>query len=95
MNWQKVDASLAGALGDVEDPDSPDLDVFVHLAKNPDPTESAYLQRLGIGSIPSGRQVFTARLSARMIDKLSDYPSVQSMRLTRRLNLLKEAEPQI
>jgi hypothetical protein len=89
MNWQKVDASLAGALGDVEDPDAPDLDVFVHLASNPGPTESAYLQQLGIVNIASGRQVFTAKLSARAIEQLSDRPSVQSMRLTRRLNVLE------
>jgi len=90
MNWQKVDASLAGALGNVEDPEAPEFDVFVHLASDPDPTESARLQRFGIGALASGRNVITAKLSARAIDELSDQPSVSSMSLSRRLKLLEK-----
>jgi hypothetical protein len=90
MNWQKVDASLAGALGDVEDPEVPEFDVFVHLASDLDAAESARLQRFGIGGMPSGRKIITAKLSARAIDELSDQPSVSSMSLSRRLNLLEK-----
>jgi len=91
MNWQKVDASLASALADVQDPDAAEFDVFIHTANNPGPTESTYLQGLGAGNIASGRQIITAKLSARAISGLSDQSWVRSLRLSRRLKLLEKA----
>jgi hypothetical protein len=88
MDWKKVDASLAGALGDVEDPEVPEFDVFVHLANDPDSTESASLQRFGVRGVAPGRKIITAKLSARAIDELSDQPSVSSVSLSRRLKVL-------
>jgi hypothetical protein len=88
MNWQKFDASLASALGDVGDPDVPQFSVFIQTKEAPGPSESDYLEELGVSSgNKRERQVFVGTLSARAISRLSEQSWVRSVRLSRNLQL--------
>ena len=88
MDYQKVDAGLAAALNDVRDSGERALEVFVHVARDLDTSEAAFLEGLGISGVTGGRRVFSARLSARAVAELSDQPWVQQLKLSRKLRLL-------
>lgn len=88
MNYQKVDAALAAALDDIQDPEERDLAVFIHTMHVPDNDEAALLEKLGVGGATGRRQVFTATLSARAVAELSDQPWVRYLKLSKPLRML-------
>jgi hypothetical protein len=90
MDYRKIDAALAAALDEVQDPEERALSVFIHTTHVPDTAEAELLQNLGIGGVTGGRQVFTATLSARAIGELSEQPWLRYMRLSARLRLLDD-----
>ena len=87
MNYKKLDTALAMALSDVQNPDERNLVVFIHTEPVPDATAAAFLESLGV-SVTSGRDVFTATLSANAVSQLSEQPWVQYIRLSQKLRLL-------
>ncbi len=88
MNYQKVDAALAGALEDVHDPEERVLTVFIHTVYPPDAAEAAFLSTLGVSGVSGGGQIFTATLSQRAVAELSDQSWVRYLALSRKLRLL-------
>jgi hypothetical protein len=88
MDYQKIDAALAAALDDIQDPEARVFEVFIHVAYPLSPDEAGYLQGLGVHGDTSGRQVLTATLSARAVAELSDQAWVRHLRLSRKLRLL-------
>lgn len=51
MNYQKLDAALAMALNDVQNPEERNLVVFIHTEPVPDATAAAFLEKLGVMSL--------------------------------------------
>lgn len=86
MNYQKLDPALAMALRDVQNPEEPSLVVFIHTEPSPDEAAAAFLESLGV-NVTSGRDVFTAKLSANAVSQLSEQPWVQYIRLSQTLRL--------
>src|ERR687885_2626804 len=89
MNYQKLDTALVMALNDVQNPDEASLVVFIHTEPVPDATAAAFLEGLGV-SVTSGRDVFTATLSANAISQLSEQPWVQYIKLSQKLRSLNK-----
>jgi hypothetical protein len=89
MDYSKIDAALAAALANVQDRESPSMDVFVHAARPLNSDEIAFLEKLGI-SVDSGKTIFTARLSARAIEKLSRQRWVRYIKLSQKLQPLED-----
>lgn len=89
MDHRKLDAALAAALEEPGDPAAPELAVFVHTDHPLGAEETGLMDRLGVSGATPGRNVFTATLSRRAIDELSEQPWVQSLRLSRKLRLLR------
>jgi len=90
MDYRKIDAALAAALDDVQDPEEHALAVFIHTEHAPGTAEAAFLERLGVSGSTSAQQVLTATLSARAVAELSDQPWVRYLKLSRKLCLLNE-----
>jgi hypothetical protein len=88
MDYRKIDAALASALEDLKDPEERSIEVFIHTEGIPGAAEAEFLQRLGVSRDKSGRQMFTATLSAREAEELSEQPWLRYMRLSRKLRLL-------
>ncbi len=89
MNYKKLDAALAMALNQVQDPDQRSLVVFIHtqpLADNSNAT--AILENLGISGIAGNKEVFSATLSVNEIAKLSEQSWVQYLKLSQKLRLV-------
>lgn len=89
MNYQKLDAALAMALNDVQNREERNFVVFIHTEPVPDANAAAFLEKLGV-SVRSGRDVFTATLSANAISQLSDQPWVQYIKLSQKLRSLNK-----
>ncbi len=87
MNYQKLDAALASAIARVQDPEERNLVVFVHAEPVTDPQKADFLERLGVSGETSGRDIFTATLSAREVGELSEQSWVQYLRLSQKLHL--------
>lgn len=90
MNFQKLDALLAVALTEVADPDERAFPVFISTLHAPKPDEAIILKAFGVPGVTADRQIFTATLSAHAVSDLSEQPWVQSLQLSRRLQLLNE-----
>jgi hypothetical protein len=88
MDYRKLDAGLAAALDDVQNPEEPALSVFIHTAQAPGTAESDFLQGLGVNGVTSGRRMFTATLSARAVAELCQQPWVRYLKLSRKLRML-------
>jgi hypothetical protein len=88
MDYQKLDSALASALSDVEGAEEPRLVVFLHAKRPLTDDERSELEAIGIGDDVKDRQLFTATLSPRAIEALSDKPWVKSMKLSSKLRLL-------
>ncbi|MBW4559838.1 MAG: hypothetical protein KME32_01565 [Mojavia pulchra JT2-VF2] len=87
MNYQKLDAALAMALNNVQDPEVSSLVVFIHT----EPVSGsaiAVLENLGVDGVAPGKDVFTATLSANGISQLSEEPWVQFLKLSQKLHLV-------
>jgi hypothetical protein len=86
MNYQKLDTTLAMALKEVKDREARNFNVFIHTEPTPDAEATAFLEGLGV-KVTSGRDVFTATLSANAISQLSQQPWVQYIKLSQTLRL--------
>ena len=84
MNWSKLDARLAAALGPGSD-DRP-LSVFVHV--DPAGADAGVCDRLGLG--PPAREIVTATLSPEQVAELSELPWVRRLALSGHLRLLDD-----
>ncbi len=91
MNFQKLDASLAMALNDVLEPETPNLVVFIHTQSPLEPDAIAVLENTGISNIIASQEVFTATLSAHTIAQLSEQPWVKYLKLSHKLRLANRA----
>jgi hypothetical protein len=87
MDYSKIDAALAAALANIQDPESPIIDVFIHATRSLNKDEIAFLERLGV-SVDPGKIIFTARLSAQAIEELSRQSWVRYIKLSQRLRPL-------
>lgn len=90
MDYRKLDAALAAALDDVQNPEERAFTIFIHTTHAIDTAQAAFLEGLGVSGVRGGRQMFTATLSARAVAELSDQPWVQYLTLSRKLRLLHE-----
>jgi hypothetical protein len=90
MNYQKLDAALAMALKDIQNPDDRSLVVFIHTEPIPD-AATDFLESLGVSGVSSGRSAFTATLSVNAISQLSDQPWVKYLKLSQKLHLLDKS----
>jgi hypothetical protein len=88
MDFQKLDAALATALNDVQNPEEPSLEVFIHTEPILDSTATAVLENLGISGVISGRDIFTATLSLNAISQLSEEPWVKYLKRSQQLRLV-------
>lgn len=84
MDYQKLDAALAMALNDIQNPDEGNLIVFIHTDPVPDAEATTFLERLGV-RVTAGKDVFTATLSANAISQLSEQSWVQYIKLSQKL----------
>lgn len=91
MNYGKVDAALAGALGEIADLERPELTVFVHTTGAPTPDQADFLRQCGVPDAAMDRDVFTATVSAQAVRALTDAPWVRFVRLSRRLRTVDQA----
>ena len=89
MNYQKLGIALAMAVTDAEtlDEEGGAFNVFIHTTRALGINEVTYLEGLGVSCEPADRQVFTATLSARAVDELSEQPWVSSLQLSKKLQL--------
>ena len=85
MNYHKIDAALANALKSVQELDVADLSVFIRTIDPPAPAEAAQLEKYGVSITDHKRQLFTATLSARAVDELSEQAWVQYIKLSTQL----------
>ncbi len=89
MNYQKLDAALAMALNEVQDPQERNLTVFIHTQPNADTTAAnAFMQNIGISGVTGGKDIHTATLSQNAISELSEQPWVQYLKLSQKLRLV-------
>ena len=87
MNYQKLDTALAIALNDVHNPEEPSLTVFIHTQSAPDEAATALLKSFGV-NVASGRDMFSATLSANAISQLSEQSWVKYIKLAQTLRPL-------
>ena len=90
MDYRKIDAALAAALDETQDPEERSLAVFIHTTHAPRHGEAALLEELGVSGVGGRRQIFTATLSPRAIGELSEQPWLRHLRLSQRLRFLEE-----
>ncbi|MHC5859463.1 hypothetical protein [Nostoc sp.] len=90
MNYQKLDAALATALNDVQDLEETNLAVFIHTEPVLDSVATALLESLGVNDVSSGKDIFTATLSANAISQLSEEPWVKFLKRSHQLRLVNK-----
>ncbi|WP_375509654.1 hypothetical protein [uncultured Nostoc sp.] len=87
MNYQKLDAALATALNDVQNSEEPSLTVFIHTEPILGSAATAVLESLGVSGVTSGKDIFTATVSANAISQLSEQPWVKYLKRSQQLRL--------
>jgi hypothetical protein len=90
MNYKKLDAALAMAVNQVENPQLPSLVVFVRTNQPLDGNALAFLESLGIKGVTGTKEVFTATVSVSAISQLSGQSWVQFLQLSQKLRLLNQ-----
>ena len=89
VNYEKVDAALAGALQEASGGRARSLTVFIHV--DPAAADRGMLARLGVSGGSSGEGgVLTSDLSPQDVAELSRQDWVHQLRLSGRLRLLQE-----
>lgn len=89
MNYQKLDAALAMAMNDVENPEERNLTVFIHTKDAANSAqETEFLTNLGVSGVTKGKDVITATLSPNAISQLSEQPWVEQLNLSQKLRLV-------
>lgn len=90
MNYHKLDGALATALNDVQDSEEPSLGVFIHTEPILDSAATAVLESLGVSGVTSGKDIFTATLSANAISQLSEESWVKHLKRSQQLRLVNQ-----
>jgi hypothetical protein len=90
MNYKKLDAGLAMAVNQVENPQLPSLVVFIRTNQPLDDSALAFLETLGIKGVTQVKEVFTATVSISAISQLSEQPWVQSLQLSQKLRFVNQ-----
>jgi len=91
MNYQKLDAALAMALNEVQDPEERNLTVFIHTKLDADTAAvTAFLENLGIIGVTGGKNIYTATLSQNAISLLSEQSWVHHLKLSQKFRLLNK-----
>ncbi|MEH2306653.1 hypothetical protein [Nostoc sp.] len=88
MNFRKLDAALATALTDVQNPEETSFAVFIHTEPILDSAATAVLENLGISDVTSEKDIFTATLSLNAISRLSEEPWVKYLKRSQQLRLV-------
>lgn len=88
MNYQKLDASLATALNDIQDSEETSLAVFIHTEPILNSAATAVLESFGVSGVSSGKDIFTATLSPNAISQLSEQPWVKYLKRSQQLGLV-------
>jgi hypothetical protein len=88
MNYRKLDASLAMALNEVQNPNEQSLVVFIHTQPNLEPDAITVLSNIGVRGVTPGKTVFTATLSPNAISQLSEESWVKYVKLSQKLRLV-------
>jgi hypothetical protein len=89
MNYQKLDAALAMAVDEVENPQEATLVVFIHTEKSLNTQAVTFLNSLGIKGVMDDTDIYTATVSASTVSELSQQPWVKSIKLSQKLRLMK------
>lgn len=77
-----------GVIGDVKDPDNPDIQVFIRTYAPITPVQSDFLKTLPIEANVVGRKMVTAALSLNQIDIVSHQSWVKYLKLSSKLKPL-------
>ena len=94
VDFSKLDADLSAELDQTPaNPDEPAFLVFVQTDRPLSQAEAAVLSRVGVAGNFVGRDLFTATLSPRAVDELSNQPWVRYLKLSRRLRPLDDKQP--
>ncbi|CDN12148.1 MAG: hypothetical protein HRU34_08980 [Richelia sp.] len=88
MNYQKLDASLAMAIKDAPEPETPNFVVFIHTHSPLEPDAIAILRNTTLNNIIEGEKIFTATISLNSISQLSEQTWVKYLNLSRKLSLV-------
>lgn len=91
MNWSKVDATLAGALADVDAGDRAQRRLSVFIDVDPEGVDLTVLAGFDVQR-PEKGDVCTATLSATEVERLTDESWVRRVRSSGRLRLLGDDE---
>jgi hypothetical protein len=87
-NYRKLDAKLAAALDEAQNPEEPALSVFIHISPAPDSSAATFLQEIGVKVTSPRQQIVTAKVSPRAVEELSKQPWVRYLKLSQKLRLL-------
>ncbi len=90
MNYKKLDAGLAMAVNQVENPQAPSLVVFIRVNQPLDNSAFTFLESLGIKDVTLGKEVFTATVSTDAISQLSGQSWVQFLQLSQKLRFVNQ-----
>ena len=90
MNYQKIDAALAAALEEVQDPYERSLAVFIFTTGGFEKKKTATLEDLGVSTLYVERSTFTATLSPLWVETLTEEPWVRYLKLSRKLKFAAE-----
>jgi hypothetical protein len=91
VDYQKIDAALAAALENIQNPDERSLDVFVFTTETSELSSGdekiTVLNDLGINAYYANRRTFTATLSPIGVEILTEESWVRYLKLSRKLDL--------
>ena len=90
MNYQKLDAALAMALNQVQNPYECSFVIFIHTQPVLESAAKNFLIDLGISKITEGERVFTATASYSIISDLSHQNWVEYLKLSRRQRFVRQ-----
>lgn len=79
------------ALAEVVNAEARDLTVFIHTAGTPTQDQVTFLRQYGVDDASADRQIFTATLSARVVQELTQQPWIRYIRLASQLRPVGEA----
>ena len=82
MNYQKLDAALAMALNQVENPQERSFVIFIHTQPVLESAAQNFLMDLGVSKIAEQKTVFNATVSAHAIAELSEQSWVKYLKLS-------------
>jgi hypothetical protein len=92
LDYRKIDAALANALHEIQDPTKQVLNIFVQTDAELEPAELEFLKEKGVNvkanSNRNAPQIFTATLSTNAIEELSDQPWVKYLELAQKLKFV-------